>query len=268
MSHRLARLLVLGAGLLAATPSLAQTSASITGRVLDADTNRPLDGLTVAVPDLSRSTMTDAEGRFTLRDLPAGDFIVTIAGLGYTPFSETRTIADGVHLEIELTPQPIQIEEVVVDIETIDEVFRARRNSSAYRNRVYFEDDLPMTAFATVRQLLSFQAGLVMCPPVGMAPNPAAGIFSTSLQMSMAGIQGCVFSRGRSVPVAVYVDEEFSLGGVEALEAYNPAEIYAVELRRNGTEIRLFTKRFIERAQRGTRMLSRTPSFPPGGPGG
>lgn len=234
----------------------------------DSETRAPLTGLTVAVPDLSRSTMTDAQGRFVLRELPAGDFIVTIAGLGYRPFSESRSIRERTHLEIALTPQAIEMEEVVVTIETIHDVFRARRNASAYRSRLFMREDLPMTAFPTARQLVAFQAQVVMCPPVGAGANPAAGIFSTSLQLSLAGLPGCVHTRGRTVPLAVYIDEEFALAGIEALDTYNPAEIYAMELRRNGMEVRLFTHQFIERAMKGRRMLSRLPAPPPGGPGG
>lgn len=267
--YRALLLVALLAALISATPIAAQSgSVTLTGEVHDAETLAPLNGLTVALPDLSRSTMTDADGRFVLRDLPAGDFIVTIAGLGYRPFSEMRSIEPGAHLEIGLTPQAIEMEEVVVTIETIESVFRARRNSSAFRNRLFMEKDLPTAAFPTVRQMVAFQAGVVMCPPTGAGPNPAAGIFSTSLQLSMAGIAGCVYTRGRTVPLAVYVNEEFALGGIEALDPYNPAEIYAMELRRNGTEVRLFTKAFIARAMNGTRMLSRLPAPPPGGPGG
>src|SRR5262245_27305372 len=80
-----ALLVALGASLAGQTPrrDIAQTSgaSTIRGRVAALDTGRPIRGAIVraSAPELAeaRSAATDAQGRYELRDLPAGRYTLT-----------------------------------------------------------------------------------------------------------------------------------------------------------------------------------------------
>ncbi|HVS50992.1 MAG TPA: TonB-dependent receptor [Opitutaceae bacterium] len=64
-------------------PARAQTAGSLTGTVLDAATGKFLEGATVSVEGTNIETTTEREGRFVLRDVPAGahNVVVSYPGL-------------------------------------------------------------------------------------------------------------------------------------------------------------------------------------------
>src|SRR5262249_34295115 len=69
-------------------PSAQNGTAVIRGRVIAGDTRRPLRRaqITVSSPELgrdSRSSSTDADGRYEVKDLPAGRYTVTVRRAGY-----------------------------------------------------------------------------------------------------------------------------------------------------------------------------------------
>lgn len=75
--------------------SLLSTVASaetLSGRVLDANTNRYLPNALVSVDSLGRSTTTDREGRYVLRDLAPGTYTVDVSYVGYDDVTKSVTI--------------------------------------------------------------------------------------------------------------------------------------------------------------------------------
>ncbi|MBK9288663.1 MAG: carboxypeptidase regulatory-like domain-containing protein [Flavobacteriales bacterium] len=81
------RSLLIVCSLFALTASLhAQTTGTLTGRVLTEEAGTPLAGATVEVliTDSARSTATDANGRFTMEGLPTGIFAVRASLQGHS----------------------------------------------------------------------------------------------------------------------------------------------------------------------------------------
>lgn len=68
----------------------AQNAGSINGKVLDASTKQPLIGCNIYIDDDGRKvgTISDADGRYTLKPLPAGTYQVNYSFIGYN----TQTI--------------------------------------------------------------------------------------------------------------------------------------------------------------------------------
>jgi carboxypeptidase family protein len=62
--------------------------ATITGVVRDSETGEPLPGVLVSLPDHERSALSDASGRYILRNVAAGPQHLTVRIIGYT----TRTL--------------------------------------------------------------------------------------------------------------------------------------------------------------------------------
>ena len=69
---------------LAARPALAQSGsgATIIGQVSNVATGSYLQGAVVSATGTQRSATTDREGRFELRDLPAGPLTLAVSYLG------------------------------------------------------------------------------------------------------------------------------------------------------------------------------------------
>ena len=87
-------------------PAQVGTSA-IRGRVLGGDTGRPLRRarITITAPELGgnpRNTSTDADGRYEVTDLPAGQYTVSVSRSGYLTlrYGQRRPLEQGKPLEV------------------------------------------------------------------------------------------------------------------------------------------------------------------------
>ena len=102
----------------------AQTGA-LTGRVLDATAEEPVEGVLVIVlsGDAARgSSLTGADGRFAFQSLPAGSYRIQAARVGYSPWAGPIRVATGApaFVEIRLQRQPL-VEELEVHPEASPE---------------------------------------------------------------------------------------------------------------------------------------------------
>lgn len=88
----------------------------LVGRVIDAETKEPIAWATVAITDIHRGDITHGDGGFHLYDLPAGRYSLKVTHLGYQSVVQQVAVGDGdtTVLTIQLTPTPIQGQEVVV----------------------------------------------------------------------------------------------------------------------------------------------------------
>ena len=94
---RCAAQLLIGALLSCAiTPSGldAQTVTGVAGRVVEAESNRPVQGATVFISGTQRGTQTRADGSYRIL-APAGTVRLTVRLIGYTTATTTATIATG-----------------------------------------------------------------------------------------------------------------------------------------------------------------------------
>jgi TonB-linked SusC/RagA family outer membrane protein len=94
----------------------AQQTGRITGRVVDAATNRPLSGVQIFLPPTGIGNITDTDGRYLLQNVPAGQHTVTAQLVGYKQASTQSTVAAGqtVVVNLSLNESAIQLEQIVV----------------------------------------------------------------------------------------------------------------------------------------------------------
>jgi Tol biopolymer transport system component len=86
----------------APTPTKLNATAGLTGRILDQATGKPIANATVSAG--IRTATTDAEGRYTLTDLPPGQFALSVTRDGYDPaLSAIVTLTAGQPLSLDLT---------------------------------------------------------------------------------------------------------------------------------------------------------------------
>src|SRR5688572_12887803 len=95
--------------LLCSVPSFAQTAATLAGHVEDAASGR-LPGVSVTVTDsatgLTRSVVTDEEGRFTIAGLPASVYVVRAELQGFRPLVQSGvrlTVGEQASLVLRMT---------------------------------------------------------------------------------------------------------------------------------------------------------------------
>lgn len=88
---------------------------TINGVVTDAESEYPLEQVSVYLPQLERGTVSDAEGNFEIGNLPGGTYKLVASYIGYTTYSANITINGNTpSLDIRLLPSAIEMEEVIV----------------------------------------------------------------------------------------------------------------------------------------------------------
>ena len=100
---------------LAGAPLLAQTG-QITGRVSDAQSGGPLAEVQVFIPGLQLGTLSRADGRFLILNVPLGDHELRAERIGYAGLSQSVTVgASGpTSVDFVLSSQALGLNEIVV----------------------------------------------------------------------------------------------------------------------------------------------------------
>jgi TonB-linked SusC/RagA family outer membrane protein len=99
-----------------AGPLAGQQTGRITGRVVDASSNRPLVGVQVFVPPTGIGNLTDQDGRYLLQNVPVGTATVTAQLVGHRQGETTVQVAAGetVVANIQLEETAIALDEIVI----------------------------------------------------------------------------------------------------------------------------------------------------------
>lgn len=97
---------------LASFAALAQESLS--GKVLDAQSNQPLVGASVWIQKLGKGAVTDEKGVFTLVKLPTGEIQIKVSYLGFEEFERTVNLPFSGELLVSLQARDLLTEEFVV----------------------------------------------------------------------------------------------------------------------------------------------------------
>ncbi len=218
------RVLALGLSLaVLPTPAPGQDRVVLTGTLLDSDTREPLRGAQVFAPLSEMSAVTDSLGSFEISFIKDTHYDLVAAAMGYGSRSVTLSPeAEQNSTTIELRPDPVGMVSLAVLHEELEERRRLRRTP---RLRVIDHVEL------------------------GASDEPSA----YSLVRRVAGAQACqdlqeLCRLGRRVRLCI--DDSSPIRGARELEAYAPSDLWLMEVYREGREVRVYTRWFIERVIR------------------
>lgn len=219
----------------------ATANQPVRGQVREAGTGKELAGAIVAIPAIGTTSQTDAEGRFSLRNVPLGSHVFTVVRLGYVPQDQEIEVTANEVITIGLHPRPIQLAGITADVDRVERLFRHRHEGATQYLRTLDQRALLLAAAPSVERLVKNRIQLAACPP--------------TLPLAAAGRVECIHWSGRSVPMRVFVDDQPAYAGLVELAALAPGEMYAVELWSGGTEVRAYTRHFAERLATGRTSL-------------
>lgn len=95
-------------------PGVRAQAIPFKGRVVDFDSRMPLEGITVSIPSLKKSAVTDQQGAFSFL-LPVDKLVFFFSSVEYKRVSQTIYIADQESVTIELRKRPpMELPEVIV----------------------------------------------------------------------------------------------------------------------------------------------------------
>ncbi len=70
-------------------------NGGISGRVVDSASGKSMSGVTIIIPELKRSVMTDEKGTFVFGGIPAGEYVVSAKLFGYRAVSRAVVVVEG-----------------------------------------------------------------------------------------------------------------------------------------------------------------------------
>lgn len=137
---------------------LAGTTGKLSGRVTDKK-KQPLTGVNIAVVGMPLGAATDAEGRYTILNIPPGRISVKAALIGYGPVLTQNvdiTSDNTTRLDVELAESAVQMQEVVVSArKPVVEVNRTSNIATVSREQL---QTLPVQELTDI---VNLQAGVV-----------------------------------------------------------------------------------------------------------
>lgn len=86
----------------------------ISGVVRDTQSQQALPGVTVYVHDLKRGTITDAEGKYVLKNFPRGKFLIEFKSIGHASFIQVVNASNSMELNVSLNSAITELTEVVI----------------------------------------------------------------------------------------------------------------------------------------------------------
>jgi hypothetical protein len=204
---------------------------TITGRVVDARTGAPMEGVEIRFLEKRGATTTDAEGRFVLRTRN-GPTALAADFLGYREATAVVTVAGDTDAgTFRLEPDPVMLESLTA---TVDR-FESRRKAYAYSTRVLERREILASSAPDAAWLVLSRGGVSRT-----SCSPGILDFDTS--------RTCLFMRGRPGRTRIYIDEMPAIGGLDQLASYSPHDLYRVEVYGGGAMIRVYTRWYIEHA--------------------
>ncbi len=201
----------------------------VAGVVVDIQSGTAIPGALVSLPELGRTTVTNDDGRFLLRGLPASEQLWRIRMLGYATWEERTRVADLDMLTIGLLPQPVKLERIRVTARRLEE----RRRLAPVTVKAIEREELVRVGASDALTAARWRSPYLPVP------------CDTALPWKL-----CLRYRGNVVKPAVFLDDrrvpEEMLFGVQ------PAELYAIEFYGGPVrpQIRAYTIDFVEKGKR------------------
>jgi hypothetical protein len=207
------------------TAAGAQDPAVVRGRVLDAESMRPIHGASVSPLASDRGTLTDSLGRFSLKVEFTSEFILRVEHLGYDVLEWRVSGADPGPFELLLSPDPLQLEALTVLSERFAERQRGPFGVAALVDREQLLHAPDGSAYDLIRRLLPF--------------TQPCDIYSEALCLGRDEVSVCLDDL--RVPSRLL---ETVLLGVD------PRKLYRIEIYSRVGEVRLFTHAYMQRLVR------------------
>lgn len=150
------------AALLTALPRLAvaQPAATLEGTVRHSATGKFLPGVDLQLEETGQGAVTALNGSFRIQRVAAGRYTLVASLLGFGTTRRTVVVDAGgrAHLDLELAPRPIELDEVLA---------RVDRSYSAASSRVAREFDIMVRPTRSAQDLLQLAPGLVTAQHAG-----------------------------------------------------------------------------------------------------
>jgi TonB-linked SusC/RagA family outer membrane protein len=100
-------LIALAALAISATAAAAQQTGTIRGTVTDSAAHSPIPGVQIAVVGSARNAVTNDQGQYTIRDVPAGPVALSAQRIGFAPLQRRTVVTAGATSVVDFSINPV-----------------------------------------------------------------------------------------------------------------------------------------------------------------
>ena len=227
--------------LLVAMPQFATAQArAIRGTVTDARTGRPVPGAQVSIRDTGIGTLSNAQGRYLITQVPGGRLEIRVVFLGYSPQSSVVTVAAGETqtIDFQMSLSAIELEGLVAT----GYAQQTRREVSSAISSVG-SVDLQNPAVASLDALLLGKAAGVQV--IQNAGNPGNGITVRVRGLSSISANNQPLYVVDGMPIFRGNFGQLSYGGqdLSAITGLNPDEIESIDILKDAAAAAIYGSR-------------------------
>ena len=156
--------------LLAFQPYTFAQTGSITGNIYDKETKDNLIGANVVVDGTSLGAASDLDGKFTIRNIPAGDYKITVSYIGYNPVTTDITITANRMLE-----QDFYLEAQAIQGQTVTITAQAQGQIAAIQQQLTSDKISNVVSEARIQELPDFNAAQAISRLPGISTTQSSG---------------------------------------------------------------------------------------------
>ncbi len=134
---------------------------TITGKIMDGESGKPLPGANILVANTFKGTFTNINGEFSLTNLSAGSYELQISYLGYRTLKKEVELEESKSIELTLYPRATLSEEIVVSATRASarEPLTHTNVSAEEIKQGYLSQDLPILLGLTPSVVVTSDAG-------------------------------------------------------------------------------------------------------------
>jgi TonB-linked SusC/RagA family outer membrane protein len=221
---------LLGLLLVPALPATAQSTGTVTGRVVDAATQQPLVGAQVLIEGTGLGGLANDDGTYLILNVPAGSHVVQAQMIGYSSQSARVTVEAGQTATVNLTlsQSAIGLDQIVVTgTAGTGQAKRTLGNSVATVSAAEITDKMPMS---DPRQLLQGRApGVTLVQSSGVVGGGSRMRIRGSGSLN-AGNEPVVYVDGVRVQSGQVRTEGNTSQPINLLDSFNPNDIESIEV--------------------------------------
>lgn len=227
---------------LAVLPTMARAQGTVTGRVTDAGTGTPIADARVLIVGTTIGAPTTADGRYTLRNVPAGQAEVRVLRIGYGEQKKPVAIVAGQSVTVDFAIQPVAISLAPMVVTATGETRRVELGNSI--PQINAEERTKTQPISNVSDLLTAQAPGVQVLPSNMTGTASRirirGISSISLssdpiyvidgiRMTSASGGATTLSTGGSIVSRVNDINPDDIENIEVVKGPSAATLYGTD---------------------------------------
>ncbi|HEX8429738.1 MAG TPA: TonB-dependent receptor [Longimicrobium sp.] len=225
----------------AGAPLAAQARGTVTGRVVESATQRPVAGATVRVAGLNIGASTDEDGRFTLQNVPAGARTIQATRIGFQQGTANVTVgATPANVTVSLGADPLGLEGIVA----IGYGETSRRNVTGSVASIRPEE-VQETPSAQIQEVLQGRVAGVQVVQNSGTPGAAMSVRIRGASSISAGNQPLYVIDGVPLISGNFsgINEAFGGQDIDALADLNPNEIESIEVLKDASASAIYGSR-------------------------